>query len=183
MIKFCEKDDLFAIFNKSMNFLKAFEIIFIYMNSIKSKFTSLTQKKLINLSRKKLNKVSLVKNLILGKKNVAGRNSFGKISVRHKGGGHKKRYRKIDFIRNEDSIGIVTTLEYDPYRTAFIASVYDFLNQKYFYMIAPKNLNIGDIIKSGFNAEIKIGHSLALMKIPVGSFIHNISLKENKKGQ
>jgi len=166
-----------------MNFLKAFEIIFIYMNSIKSKFTSLTQKKLINLSRKKLNKVSLVKNLILGKKNVAGRNSFGKISVRHKGGGHKKRYRKIDFIRNEDSIGIVTTLEYDPYRTAFIASVYDFLNQKYFYMIAPKNLNIGDIIKSGFNAEIKIGHSLALMKIPVGSFIHNISLKENKKGQ
>jgi len=183
LIKFCEKDDLFAIFNKSMNFLKAFEIIFIYMNSIKSKFTSLTQKKLINLSRKKLNKVSLVKNLILGKKNVAGRNSFGKISVRHKGGGHKKRYRKIDFIRNEDSIGIVTTLEYDPYRTAFIASVYDFLNQKYFYMIAPKNLNIGDIIKSGFNAEIKIGHSLALMKIPVGSFIHNISLKENKKGQ
>ena len=183
MIKFCEKDDLFAIFNKSMNFLKAFEIIFIYMNSIKSKFTSLTQKKLINLSRKKLNKVSLVKNLILGKKNIAGRNSFGKISVRHKGGGHKKRYRKIDFIRNEDSIGIVTTLEYDPYRTAFIASVYDFLNQKYFYMIAPKNLNIGDIIKSGFNAEIKIGHSLALMKIPVGSFIHNISLKENKKGQ
>ena len=183
MIKFCEKDDLFAIFNKSMNFLKAFEIIFIYMNSIKSKFTSLTQKKLINLSRKKLNKVSLVKNLILGKKNVAGRNSFGKISVRHKGGGHKKRYRKIDFIRNEDSIGIVTTLEYDPYRTAFIASVYDFLNQKYFYMIAPKNLNIGDIIKSGFNAEIKIGHSLALMKIPVGGFIHNISLKENKKGQ
>jgi large subunit ribosomal protein L2 len=183
LIKFCEKDDLFAIFNKSMNFLKAFEIIFIYMNSIKSKFTSLTQKKLINLSRKKLNKVSLVKNLILGKKNVAGRNSFGKISVRHKGGGHKKRYRKIDFIRNEDSIGIVTTLEYDPYRTAFIASVYDFLNQKYFYMIAPKNLNIGDIIKSGFNAEIKIGHSLALMKIPVGGFIHNISLKENKKGQ
>jgi large subunit ribosomal protein L2 len=183
LIKFCEKDDLFAIFNKSMNFLKAFEIIFIYMNSIKSKFTSLTQKKLINLSRKKLNKVSLVKNLILGKKNVAGRNSFGKISVRHKGGGHKKRYRKIDFIRNEDSIGIVTTLEYDPYRTAFIASVYDFLNQKYFYMIAPKNLNIGDIIKSGFNAEIKVGHSLALMKIPVGGFIHNISLKENRKGQ
>lgn len=183
MIKFCEKDDLFAIFDKSMNFLKAFEIIFIYMNSIKSKFTSLTQKKLINLSRKKLNKVSLVKNLILGEKNMAGRNSFGKISVRHKGGGHKKRYRKIDFIRNQDSIGIVTTLEYDPYRTAFIASVYDFLNQKYFYMIAPKNLNIGDIIKSGFNAEIKVGHSLALMKIPVGGFIHNISLKENRKGQ
>jgi len=153
------------------------------MDSIKSKFTSLTQKKLINLSKKKLNKVSLVKSLILGKKNTAGRNNSGKITVRHKGGGHKKKYRKIDFIRNQESIGIVTSLEYDPFRTAFIASIYDFLNYRYFYMTAPKNLNIGDIVKSGFNAEIKIGHSLPLMKIPVGGFIHNISLKENKKAQ
>ena len=124
------------------------------MDSIKSKFTSLTQKKLINLSKKKLNKVSLIKNLTVGRKNVAGKNSFGKITVRHKGGGHKKRYRNIDFIRNEDSIGIVISIEYDPYRTAFIAAIYDFLNRNYFYMIAPKNLNIGDIVKSGFNAEV-----------------------------
>lgn len=160
-----------------------FEIIFIYMNSIKSKFTSLTQKKLIKLSKKKLSKTSLIKNMISGKKNVAGRNSFGKITVRHKGGGHKKKFRKIDFFRSEDSAGIVTSLEYDPYRTAFIASIYDFLNHKYFYMIAPKNLNIGDIVKSGFNAEIKVGHSLTLHKIPIGGFIHNISLQEDKKGQ
>ena len=65
------------------------------------------------------------------KKNVAGRNSSGKITVHHKGGGHKKKFRKIDFLRNTDSTGIVTSLEYDPYRTAFIASVYDFLNRKY----------------------------------------------------
>jgi len=153
------------------------------MSSIKSKFTSLTQKKLINLSKKKLNKVSLIKNLTVGRKNVAGKNSFGKITVRHKGGGHKKRYRNIDFIRNEDSIGIVISIEYDPYRTAFIAAIYDFLNRNYFYMIAPKNLNIGDIVKSGFNAEIKIGHSLPLMKIPIGAFIHNIPLKKNRKAQ
>jgi large subunit ribosomal protein L2 len=122
-----EKNEFFAIFNKSMNF----EIIFIYMSSIKNKFTSLTQKKLINLSKKKLNKISLIKSMTIGKKNVAGRNNSGKITVRHIGGGHKKRYRQIDFIRNKDSIGIVTSLEYDPCRTAFIASVYDFLNQKY----------------------------------------------------
>ena len=175
----CEKNEFFAIFNKSMDF----EIIFIYMNSIRSKFTSLTQKKLMNLSKKKLNKISLIKSIAIGKKNLAGRNNSGKITVRHIGGGHKKKYRKIDFIRNKDSIGIVASLEYDPCRTAFIASVYDFLNQKYFYMIAPKNLSIGDIVSSGFNAEIKVGHSLALLKIPIGSFIHNISLKENKKAQ
>lgn len=160
-----------------------FEIIFIYMNSTKSELTSLTQKKLINLSKKKLSKISLIKSKTTGKKNVAGRSSSGKITVRHIGGGHKKRYREITFIRNKDSIGIVASLEYDPCRTAFIASVYDFSNQKYFYIIAPKNLSIGDIVKSGFNAEIKVGHSLALMKIPIGGFIHNISLKENKKAQ
>lgn len=153
------------------------------MNIIKSKFTSLTQKKLIHLSKKKLNKISLIKNMIIGGKNVAGRNSSGKITVHHKGGGHKKKFRKIDFLRNTDSTGIVTSLEYDPYRTAFIASVYDFLNRKYFFMLAPKNLSVGDIVKSGFSAEVKIGHSLTLLKIPIGSFIHNISLTENEKAQ
>lgn len=153
------------------------------MSSTRSKFTSLAQKKLISLSKKNLNKVSLIKSMTMGKKNLAGRNNSGKITVRHVGGGHKKKYRKIDFIRNKDSIGIVASLEYDPCRTAFIASVYDFLNQKYSYVIAPKSLRIGDIVNSGFSAEIKVGHSLALMKIPVGGFIHNISMKENKKAQ
>lgn len=153
------------------------------MNSTKNKSRSLTQKRLNNLSKKKLSKISLIKKMIIGKKKVAGRNNFGKITVHHKGGGHQKKYRKINFLRNKDSAGIVTSLEYDPFRTGFIAAVYDFLSNNYFYMIAPKNLNIGDIVKAGFNAEIKVGHSLTLMKIPVGSFIHNISLKQNKKAQ
>lgn len=153
------------------------------MTTLKSKLSSTTQKKLINLSKKKLNKVPLIKNRIMGKKNVAGKNTSGKITVYHKGGGHKKKYRKINFTRNSDSIGIITSLEYDPYRTAFIASVYDFLKSKYFYILAPKNLNIGDIVKSGPNADVKVGHCLALVKIPVGGFIHNISLEKNKKAQ
>ena len=109
---------------------------------------------------------------------AVGRNNQGRITSRHRSAGHKKKYRKIDFIRNYDSIGIVTSIEYDPYRTAFIASVYDLLNHSYFYMIAPKNLKIGHIVKSGSNAEPKLGHSLLLTKIPVGSFIHNISIKK-----
>merc|ERR1712194_917253 len=145
------------------------------MNSIKNKLTLLT--------KKKLKKVPLIKSMIVGKKNMAGKNNSGKITVSHKGGGHKRRYRKINFVRIKDSIGIVTSLEYDPCRTAYIASIYDFLNLKYFYIIAPKNLSLGNIVKSGFSAHIKIGHSLPLMKIPIGGFIHNISLKENKKAQ
>ena len=150
---------------------------------MRNKFTLLTQKNLIYLSKKKLKKSPLLKNHIIGQKNSAGKNNSGKITVFHKGNGHKKKYRKINFARSYDSIGIVTSLEYDPYRSSFIASVYDYLNSTYFYMIAPKNLNIGDIVKSGFNAELKVGHSLALVKIPIGSFIHNVALKKNEKAQ
>mgnify|MGYP000088060867 CR=1 FL=1 len=94
------------------------------MSLIKNKFTLLNQSYLKSLSKKELSKTFLIKNMTVGKKNAAGKNSSGKITVRHKGGGHKKRYRNIDFIRNKDSIGIVVSLEYDPYRTAFIASVF-----------------------------------------------------------
>jgi large subunit ribosomal protein L2 len=137
----------------------------------------------MDLIKKNQKKIPLIKKLVIGKKNIAGKNNSGKITVYHKGGGHKRKYRVINFMRSQDSIGIVTAIEYDPNRTAFIASIYDFLNLKYFYTIAPKNLNIGNIIKSGFSADIKIGHSLTLMKIPVGGFIHNISLEENKKAK
>lgn len=121
--------------------------------------------------------------MICGQKNNAGKNNTGKITIHHKGGGHKKKYRKIDFIRDQNSEGIVTSLEYDPYRTALIASVYDRFNLNYFYILAPKYLNVGAIVKSGLGAEIKIGHTVALKKVPVGSFIHNISLKKNQKAQ
>jgi large subunit ribosomal protein L2 len=153
------------------------------MNLTKNKFTLSTQKKLDNLLRRKISKNPFIKNMIYGKKNHAGKNHSGRITIHHKGGGHKKKYREINFIRTNNSIGIVISIEYDPYRTAFIASIYDFLNSNYFYTIAPKNLNIGDIIKSGINAEVKTGHTLTLTKIPIGSFIHNISSKKDKKAQ
>lgn len=153
------------------------------MKSVQNSLIFSTQKTITKISKRKLKKVPLIKNKISGKKNRAGRNHTGRITIRHQGGGHKKRYREIDFYRNKDSIGVVTSIEYDPYRTAFIASVYDFLNSCYFYTISPKDLKIGDIIKSGPNAEPKLGHSLSLIKIPVGSFIHNVSLKENSKAQ
>jgi len=145
-------------------------------------------KSFLSAKKKKLlgpnwNKIPFIKKMIIGKKNIAGKNNSGKITIYHKGGGHKKKYRKINYMRTEDSIGIVTTIEYDPYRTAFIASIFDFLNFKYYYIIAPKNLNIGNIVKSGFSADVKVGHSLSLIKIPVGGFIHNISMKVNKEAQ
>mgnify|MGYP001795175120 CR=1 FL=1 len=116
------------------------------------------------------------------KKNFAGRNNSGRITVYHKGGGHKRNYRKIEFSGNY-KIGIITSIEYDPNRTGYIASVYDFLSKKYFYILAPERLKIGHIIKSGTNAEIFLGHSLPISKIPEGTFIYNISPKKNKPSQ
>lgn len=142
-----------------------------------------SQRNLIQLNKSNLNKTSLLKHKIVGVKNKAGRNFRGKITSYHKGGGHIKKYRIINFLRNNDSTGIITSIEYDPFRTANIASVFDFLNQNYYYIIAAKNLNIGNIIKSGQNAEPKIGHSLPFFKIPVGSYVHNISTHPNKKAQ
>jgi large subunit ribosomal protein L2 len=149
------------------------------------KFKPVTSSKrnLIQLNKSNLSKIPLLKNKIVGIKNTAGRNCRGKITSYHKGGGHKKKYRIINFLRNYNSTGIVTSIEYDPFRTANIASVYDFLNRNHYYIISPKNLNIGNIIKSGENAEPKIGNSLPILKIPVGSYIHNISVSSNKKAQ
>jgi large subunit ribosomal protein L2 len=131
----------------------------------------------------KLKKQSLLKLKIKGMSNSAGRNNSGKITVYHKGGGHKKKYRIIDFMRVNTSIGIICSIEYDPNRNAFIASVYDFNNNNFFYILAPKNLNIGDIVESGANVEPKLGNSLPIEKIPVGSFIHNIAPTTFKNAQ
>lgn len=136
-----------------------------------------SQRQLIKLSRKTLRKRPLLKKWIKGKQNPSGRNNSGKVTIRHRGGGHKKNYRVIDFLRTHTSEGIVCSIEYDPNRHANIASIFDPLLNKFFYILAPKNLNIGDIIKSGKNANEKTGHSLPLSEIPVGSYIYNISLK------
>lgn len=116
--------------------------------------------------------------------NRAGRSSnTGKITVRHKGGGHKKRYRKINFNRFNLSEGIVCSLEYDPNRSARIASIYEINNNFFYYIIAPLGLNIGDIVKSGTKIEPKTGYSLPLFKIPAGTYLYNISAKAGQKAK
>lgn len=115
--------------------------------------------------------------------NRAGRNNQGKITVRHQGGGHKRKYRIIDFKRTKDGIpGNVATIEYDPNRTANIALIHYADGEKR-YIIAPKGLKVGDVIVSGAAADIKIGNALPLENIPVGTVIHNIELKPGKGAQ
>jgi large subunit ribosomal protein L2 len=149
----------------------------------KIKPTTPSQRNLIKIKDYYLNKIFLIKSDVFGTKNSSGRNSLGTITSFHKGGGHKRKYRKINFCKKLSVSGIITSIEYDPYRTANIASVFNFSDKKYFYMLAPKNLLIGDIIKSGPKAELKLGHSLPFSKIPVGSLVHNVSVKTGKKFQ
>ena len=145
--------------------------------------TTPSQRNLIQLNKTDLKKTPLLKAKIKGLKKSTGRGSNGRITSWHKGGGHKKRYRQLNFNRTNDSTAIVTSLEYDPYRTANIASIYDIQNNKYEYILAPKDLNVGDIVKSGKSAESKNGHSLPINKIPIGSLLHNVSVKTKKKAQ
>jgi large subunit ribosomal protein L2 len=113
----------------------------------------------------------------------AGRNNQGKITVRHHGGGHKRKYRIIDFKRDKDGIpGRVATIEYDPNRTANIALI-NYADGEKRYILSPKGLKVGDTIFSGPESDIKIGNALPLENIPVGSVIHNIELKPGKGGQ
>ncbi len=113
----------------------------------------------------------------------AGRNNQGKITTRHQGGGHKRQYRIIDFKRNKDGVpGRVATIEYDPNRSANIALI-NYVDGEKRYIIAPKGLKVGDVIESGPSADIRVGNSLPLENIPVGTVIHNIELKPGKGGQ
>ena len=142
--------------------------------------TTPSQRNLIKINNKFLKKKPLLKSKIKGLKNSSGRNNTGRITTYHKGGGHKRNYRTISFDLTKNTIGIVTSIEYDPNRSAHIASVYNYLKKDYYYTIAPKYLTIGNIIKTGPNAEIQIGHSLPLSKIPEGSLIYNISTKRKE---
>ena len=130
-----------------------------------------------------LSKVEPEKKLLAPLKNKSGRNNTGRITVRHKGGGSRRKYRIIDFKR--DKVGIpakVLTLEYDPNRSAHIALV-EYEDGEKRYIIAPSELKVGDVIESGKDADIKTGNALILEDIPVGTFIHNIELKPGKGGQ
>lgn len=125
----------------------------------------------------------LLKTKIKGITNYAGRNNSGKITVYHKGGGHKKRYRNVDFKRKSTSISIVCSIEYDPNRNSNIASIYDYINNTLFYILGPKNLTVGDIVESGVDARLGLGNSLPIKNIPIGSYLHNISPTISKPAQ
>ena len=123
------------------------------------------------------------KSLTVTLKKHSGRNARGKITVRHRGGGYRPKYRIIDFKRNKDGIpGTVATIEYDPNRSANIALI-NYADGEKRYIIAPNKLAVGDVIVSGADADIKIGNALPLANIPVGTVIHNVELKPGKGGQ
>ena len=130
-----------------------------------------------------ITKTTPEKSLLAPLKHTAGRNSYGHITVRHRGGGTKRQYRIIDFKRIKDDVpATVKAIEYDPNRTANIALLV-YADGTKSYIIAPKGLKVGMTVQSGPDADIKVGNALPLKNIPVGTVIHNIELKPGKGGQ
>ena len=129
-----------------------------------------------------LTKFSPEKSLVVVKKKFAGRNSYGKITVRHRGGGNKVKYRIIDFKRANTAPATVIGIEYDPNRSAYIALLQNEAGEKS-YIIAPVGLKDGDVVYTGADADIKPGNTLPIENIPVGTFIHNIELYPGKGAQ
>lgn len=135
------------------------------------------------LSFDEITKTTPEKSLTTTIKKNAGRNSQGRITVRHQGGGSKRRYRIIDFKRDKDNVvGKVAAIEYDPNRTSNIALIH-YLDGEKRYIIAPDGLKVGDQIESGPEADIKVGNALPLRNIPVGTVVHNIELAVGRGGQ
>ena len=123
------------------------------------------------------------KSLLVTLKKNGGRNNQGKITLRHRGGGAKRKYRIIDFKRNKDGVvGTVATIEYDPNRTSNIALI-NYADGEKRYIIAPKGLKVGDKIESGVSTDIKVGNCAELGNIPEGTMVHNVELKAGKGGQ
>lgn len=123
------------------------------------------------------------KSLTVALKSTGGRNKQGRMTVRHRGGGHKRLYRLVDFKRRKDDVPAkVAAIEYDPNRSANIALLH-YADGHKAYIIAPNDLKVGDVVVSGVNADIKTGNTLPLRAIPVGTLIHNIELRPGKGGQ
>lgn len=145
--------------------------------------TSPARRQMSVLGFEELTKKEPEKSLLEPLKKNAGRNSYGRITVRHQGGGAKQKYRVIDFKRDKDGIKAnVAAIEYDPNRSAFIALL-SYIDGEKRYIIAPEGLKVGDVVESGENADIKPGNALQLQNIPVGTLIHNIELKPGKGAQ
>jgi large subunit ribosomal protein L2 len=153
------------------------------MPVVKTRPTSAGRRHLVKVVNPDLHKGKPYGPLLEKKSKKGGRNNAGRITTRHQGGGHKQHYRIIDFKRNKDGIlGIVERLEYDPNRSANIALL-KYLDGERRYIIAPKGIKAGDEIRSGEDAPIKVGSTLPMRNIPVGSVIHCIELKPGKGAQ
>lgn len=149
----------------------------------KFKPTSPARRNMTGLTFQEITKKEPEKSLIVTLKKHSGRNSYGRITVRHRGGGYKIKYRLIDFKRDKENIPAkVVAIEYDPNRTANIALL-QYADGEKRYILAPNGLNVGDTVMSGENADIKVGNALKLKNIPVGTMIHNIELNPGKGGQ
>ena len=141
------------------------------------------QRQLILIDRSDLWKGKPEKNLTEGKNSSGGRNNLGRITSYQRGGGHKQRYRLIDFKRIKDNIpAVVERFEYDPNRTAFIALL-KYEDGLKSYILAPQRLSVGDTVLSGSKIDIKPGNSLPLKDIPIGTIVHNVEIKRGKGGQ
>ena len=135
------------------------------------------------LTNDEITKTTPEKSLVVTKKKNDGRNNQGKITVRHRGGGVKRKYRLVDFKRNKDGItALVSAIEYDPNRSSNIALI-TYKDGVKSYIIAPKGLKVGDVVESGVKTDVKVGNTMEIANIPVGTVIHNIELRPGKGGQ
>ena len=145
--------------------------------------TSASRRNMTNLTFDEITKSTPEKSLTVKLSKTGGRNNQGVITTRHIGGGHKRRYRVIDFKRNKDGIvGTIKAVEYDPNRNANILLVVYADGEKR-YILAPQGLKVGDKVVSGENVDIKVGNALPLMNIPEGTFVHNVELSPKRGGQ
>ncbi|MEC8037944.1 MAG: 50S ribosomal protein L2 [Pseudomonadota bacterium] len=142
-----------------------------------------SQRQLVRVDRSELHKGKPVKNLTEGLTKSGGRNNTGRITSWHRGGGHKRRYRLVDFKRRQSGVAMVERLEYDPNRTAFIALIKYEGSGELSYILAPQRLAVGDKVESGKDADIKPGNALPLGSIPVGTIVHNVELQPGRGGQ
>jgi large subunit ribosomal protein L2 len=141
------------------------------------------QRQLVLVDRSQLHKGAPVKNLTEGQKRHGGRNNTGRVTVRWQGGGHKQRYRIVDFKRRKfDVAARVERLEYDPNRTAFIALL-KYKDGELSYILAPQRLAVGDTVVSGDRVDVKPGNAMRLAAMPVGTIVHNVEMKPAKGGQ
>ncbi len=145
--------------------------------------TTPSQRELVLVDRSELHKGKPVKGLVEGKHSTGGRNSYGRITVRWRGGGHKRAYRLVDFKRRKlDIEATVERLEYDPNRTAFIALI-KYADGELSYILAPQRLAAGDTIIAAQRADVKPGNAMPLASMPVGTIVHNVEMKPGAGGQ